>query len=173
MTSRAGCRVTFCFSFPSTLPHGRFAAPSSRCQPEMPAPADRPPVPDRSHLYYRIFAAERTDNVMRDGRHFQNKLRLCIQPFQHSDDSGIGLDAAQMGNVVDVPFRIGDLLFHDLCNRHPPFSSSAICFKTAAFLKSRSSPFHESRIFKSASRFTASGRENRASFNRLPRISTL
>ena len=54
---------------------------------------------------------------------------------------------------------------------HLPSGFCKVCL-TAVWLLSIA-PVQDSLIFRSASRFTASGSENLASFRRLPRISTL
>ena len=54
------------------------------------------------------------------------------------------------------------------------YSPSGFCkFRLTAVRLLPIAPVQDSLIFRSASRFTASGSENLASFRRLPRISTL
>ena len=65
-----------------------------------------------------LFAAERAGNIMRNGRHFQNKLRVCVQFLQFTNGFGIGPHAAQVRDIVNISFGKGDHLFHDLCNVH-------------------------------------------------------
>lgn len=55
-----------------------------------------------------------------------------------------------------------------------PYLPSGFCnFRLTAVRLLPIAPVQDSLIFRSASRFTASGSENLASFRRLPRISTL
>ena len=66
-----------------------------------------------------------TGNIVGDRRHLQNKLGLCVQPFQFTDGFGIGPHAAQVRDIVNVPLGKGNHLFHDLCNRHHLISLKA------------------------------------------------
>ena len=70
-----------------------------------------------------LFAAERAGDIVGDGRHLQNKLRVCVQPLQLTNGFGIGPHTAQVRDVMDIPFGKGDHLFHDLCNGHHLFHS--------------------------------------------------
>ena len=80
---------------------------------------------------------------------------------------------------AELPLRLlydALLAFRLLADIHPALGSGG-CFQ---LLQGQldggvtvTPPVQDSLIFRSASRFTASGRENLASFRRLPRISTL
>ena len=76
-----------------------------------------------------LFAAERAGDIVGDGRHLQNKLRVCVQPLQLTNGFGIGPHAAQVRDVMDIPFGKGDHLFHDLCNGHHLFSLPFLMLK--------------------------------------------
>ena len=73
-----------------------------------------------------FLAAERAGNIVRDGGDFQKVLCLRVQPLQFADRSGVGPDAQEMVNVVDIAVGCGDHFVQNLCDGHgmPPLSVS-------------------------------------------------
>ena len=73
-----------------------------------------------------FLAAERAGNVVRDGGDLQKILRLRVQPLQFADRAGVGPDAQEMVNIVDIAIGCGDHFAENLCDGHgmPPLSVS-------------------------------------------------
>lgn len=73
-----------------------------------------------------FLAAERAGNVVRDGGDLQKVLRLRVQPLQFADRPGVGPDAQEVVNVVDIAIGCVDHFAQNLCDGHgmPPFTVS-------------------------------------------------
>ena len=54
---------------------------------------------------------------------FKEKIIIEMKEVFKEIPFGIGPHAAQVRDVMDIPFGKGDHLFHDLCNGHHLFHS--------------------------------------------------